>query len=288
MNWHGILALWCGVFGAVALVGYGRSLAGLTKAQRAVRVKGRIERVGEPRNGSSPNDGIAVVVRFQDPSTGEEFVVTNDSGTGDRISTAWVGREVGIRYPRGRPHAFRFVSDLQAGRRGLAWPHTAVFLIYVGLVVVLSIDRGWPWALVATCGPVTVLGAFYLPGEKQTTKKRLAELSAMPPVPGRVVAVLRNVESDGEGGTQSSRTPVVAFTTEEGTAVTAYYPSGLPDSAVPVGGDLTIHYSPADPADFTPDLAATRRSVAGNVGCAVAALFVAAATTVTGVVLLRL
>ncbi|MGW7448476.1 hypothetical protein [Kitasatospora sp. NPDC054795] len=122
MNWHGILALWCGVFGAVALVGYGRSLAGLTRAQRAVRVKGRIERVREPRNGSSPNDGIAVVVRFQDPSTGEEFVVTNDSGTGDRISTAWVGREVGIRYPRGRPHAFRFTSDLQAGRRGLACP----------------------------------------------------------------------------------------------------------------------------------------------------------------------
>jgi hypothetical protein len=40
MGLQGYLALWCGVFGTVALVGYARSLAGMTPAQRAVRVMG--------------------------------------------------------------------------------------------------------------------------------------------------------------------------------------------------------------------------------------------------------
>ncbi|MFE7524351.1 DUF3592 domain-containing protein [Kitasatospora sp. NPDC057542] len=286
MNWHGILALWCGVFGLVALVGYGRSLAGVTRAQRTVRVTGRIERVREPRNGSSQKDGIAVVVRFRDPSTGEEFVVTNDSETGDRITTAWVGREVGVRYPPGRPHAFRFANDLQAGRRGLGWPNSAVFLIYVGLVVVASIDWGWPWALVAVCGPLAVLTAFHLPGERQRTRGRLDTLAATAPVPGRVIAVLKTVETDADGDLRTSRTPVVAFTTHEGAAVTAYYPSGLPDAGVLCGREVTVHYSPADPADFTPDLPAELRSGQGDLGCAVVGLVVTGAAAVAGVVLL--
>ncbi|MFJ2591088.1 hypothetical protein [Streptomyces sp. NPDC087538] len=40
MDWHVYPALWCGVFGAWALVGYGRSLAGMTRAQRTVRATG--------------------------------------------------------------------------------------------------------------------------------------------------------------------------------------------------------------------------------------------------------
>ncbi|RGD62294.1 DUF3592 domain-containing protein [Kitasatospora xanthocidica] len=286
MNWHGVLALWCGAFGLVALVGYGRSLAGLTRAQRTVRVTGRIERVREPRHGSSQEDGIAVVVRFRDPSTGEEFVVTNDTGTGDLITTAWVGREVGIRYPPGRPHAFRFTNSPQDGGRGLGLPNSAVLLIYVGLVVVASIDWGWPWALVAVCGPLTVLTAFHLPGERRRMRKRLAELDAMASATGRVIAVLRTVETDADGDLRTSRTPVYSFTTPEGTAVTGYQPSYLSDTTAAYGQDVVIHYAPDNPADFTPALAATRGSVEANLGCAVLALVILAAAAVTGAVLL--
>lgn len=100
MGPHGYLALWCGAFGTIALVGYARSLAGMTPAQRAVRVMGRIERAREPRHGGSARDGIPVVVSFQDPSTGQEFTVTNDGDRGERITTAWPGREIGVRYSR--------------------------------------------------------------------------------------------------------------------------------------------------------------------------------------------
>lgn len=285
MGWHGCLALWCAVFGALALLGYGRSLAGVTRAQRAVRVTGRIERVREPRQGSSGADGIPVVVSFQDPSTGQEFTVTNDGEHGDRVSTAWTGREIGIRYPPGRPHAFTFTGDLQAGRRGLGGPNCAVFLVYAGLVALAAVDWGWPWALLGFGGPWTLCGVCYLPQNASELSRRIDTLSSSGGVPGRVVAVLRDVRTDEDGHTTTSDTPVVAFTTHKGTAVTAYCSSGLPDPAGSYGRDVTIHYSPADPAVFTADLAAEHRSRTSDLAWGVVALLIGVAALVVGAVM---
>ncbi|MFI2471350.1 DUF3592 domain-containing protein [Streptomyces globisporus] len=282
MGWHGYLALWCIVLGAVALVGYGRSLAGVSCGQRAVRVMGRIERVTEPRHGSSGREGIAVVVTFRDPATGQEFTVTNDGECGDRISTAWTGREIGIRYPPGRPHAYRFTTDPDAGRSGLGWPNFAVFLIYVGLVVVASIDWGWPWALIGFGVPWTLLGATYLPGAIRDSRLRIEGLASRGPVPGCVIAVLKDVTVDEDGGTATSHTPVVVFTTHDGTAVTAYCTVGLSDPACSRGRDLTIHYRPDNPVVFTTDLAAEHRSRVGEIAFAVGALLVGVAAAVVG------
>ncbi|MEV7277160.1 DUF3592 domain-containing protein [Streptomyces sp. NPDC093111] len=286
MGWHGFLALWCGVLGTVALVGYGRSLAGVTAGQRAVRVMGRIERVGEPRHGSSGREGIAVVVTFRDPSTGQEFTVTNDGEHGDRISTAWTGREIGIRYPPGRPHAYRFTTDPDEGRLGIGWPNFAVFLIYVGLVVVASVDWGWPWALIGFGAPWTLLGATYLPGAVRDTRLRVESLASGGPVPGRVIAVLKDVTVDEDGDTVTSHTPVVAFTTRDGTAVTAYRTHGLRDPAKAHGRELTIHYRPDDPVAFTTDLAAEHRSRVGEIVFGVGALLVGVAALVAGGILI--
>ncbi|MFI6653015.1 DUF3592 domain-containing protein [Streptomyces sp. NPDC050529] len=286
MGWHGYLALWCIVLGAVALVGYGRSLAGVTRGQRAVRVMGRIERVTEPRHGSSGREGIAVVVTFRDPATGQEFTVTNDGECGDRISTAWTGREIGIRYPPGRPHAYRFTTDPDAGRSGLGWPNFAVFLIYVGLVVVASIDWGWPWALIGFGVPWTLLGATYLPGAIRDSRLRIEGLASGGPVPGRVIAVLKDVTVEEDGETATSHTPVVAFTTHDGTAVTAYRTVGLSDPARSRGRDLTIHYRPDNPVVFTSDLAAEHRSHVGEIAFAVGALLVGVAAAVAGGILI--
>ncbi|MER8046893.1 DUF3592 domain-containing protein [Streptomyces sp. NPDC094032] len=285
MGWHGYLALWCGVFGTVALVGYGRSLAGVTAGQRAVRVMGRIERVTEPRHGSSGRDGISVVVAFQDPATGQEFTVTNDGERGDLIRAAWTGREVGLRYPPGRPHAYRFISDPEEGRSGLGWPNFAVFLIYVGLVVVAAVDWGWPWALIGFGVPWTLLAVTYLPGSVRVTRRRAEELTSVAPVPGRVVAVLRDVTIDEDGDTLTHHRPVVAFTTHEGTAVTAYCPDGLPDPVHSRGRLLTVRYTPADPSEFVLDMGAENRSRRLDFGCSAVAVVVGVAAAVVGTVL---
>ncbi|MEV8452293.1 DUF3592 domain-containing protein [Streptomyces sp. NPDC052095] len=261
MGWHGYLALWCGVFGTVALVGFGRSLVGATREQLTVRARGRIERVGEPRHGSSPSDGIPVVVSFQDPATGQEFTVTNDGDRGENIGAAWTGREIGVHYPPGRPHAHRFTRDLSGGGRGLGVPLFAVFLAYAGPVVAAAIERGWPWAVLGFCGPWALSGLYHLPGNVRDRNRRLAGLAAMAAVPGRVVAVLKNVSVDADDGHVSTRlVPVLAFTTLDGRAVTAYCESGLRDPAGSRGRDVTVHYNPDDPAVFVLDPGAERRS----------------------------
>ncbi|MEU9763943.1 DUF3592 domain-containing protein [Streptomyces sp. NPDC047985] len=286
MGLQAYLVLWCAVFGTVALVGYARSLAGMTPAQRAVRVMGRIEQVREPRHGSSGRDGIPVVVSFQDPSTGQEFTVTNDRERGERITAAWTGRRIGVRYPRGRPHAYRFVGDLRAGRRGLGWPNFAVFLIYVGLVVFAAVEWGWPWALIGFGGPWTVNGVWYLPRSERAVSRRINALTSQPPVQGRVIAVLRDTGTDSEGATYTSHTPVIVFTTHEGIPVTAYCTDGLPDPAHSYGRNVTIHYTLDDPAVFTPDIAAEHRSRPLDLAIGIVALLLGVVAVVVGAVLL--
>ncbi|MGW1694832.1 DUF3592 domain-containing protein [Streptomyces sp. NPDC002399] len=286
MGWHGYLALWCAAFGAVALLGYGRSLAGITRAQRTVRVKGRIEQVREPRHGSSRHGGISVVVSYRDPSTGLEVIVTNDGERRETVTTAWAGRGIGVHYPRGRPHAYRFTSDLQGSSRGLGRPNFAVFLIYVGLVVVAAIDWGWPWALIGFGGPWAVSIACHLPRNLRDVNRRRDTLAAMAAVQGRVIAVLKDVSTDEDGHTATTFTPVVAFTTRECTAVTAHCTSGLRDPAGSYGRDVTIHYAPDDPAVFTLDRAAERRSQGLDLAFNVLALVVTAAAAVVGAAML--
>ncbi|MFC8536527.1 DUF3592 domain-containing protein [Streptomyces sp. NPDC057249] len=282
MDQHGFLALWCGVFGAWALIGFGRSLAGATRAQRTVRTKGRIERVDVPRHGSSPKSGIGVVVSFRDPATGEEFTVTNDGDRGEVISAAWTGREIAVHYPNGKPHAFRFARNLSEGGRGLGPPAFALFLVYAGLVTVAATDRGWPWALVGFCGPLALSGLYHLPGNLRDRNRRIDALAAMASVPGRVVAVLKSVSADEDGHTSTRLVPVVAFTTLDGREVTAYCESGLRNPDRSWGRDITIHYAPDDPAVFVLDIEAERRSWYWDITADVVGVLIVATAAVAG------
>lgn len=108
----------------------------------------------------------------------------------------------------------------------------------------------------------------------------------MAPVPGRVVAVLKDVSTDEDGGTSTTHTPVVAFTAHQGAAVTAYCTSGLPDPAGSYGREITVHYTPDDPAVFTPDIAAEHRSRTLDIAFGVLALLIGAAAVVVGAVAL--
>ncbi|MFI8438301.1 DUF3592 domain-containing protein [Streptomyces sp. NPDC079020] len=287
MGWDEFLVLWCAVWGVAALGGYGMSLAGVTKAQRTLRLTGRIERVREPRHGGSRAGGISVVVSYRDPASGQEVTVTNDGERGEMITAAWEGREIGVSHLRGRPHAYRFSNVPEEPSRGLGWPSFALFLVYAGLVALAAVDRGWPWALIGFGGPWAVFAAVGLPGTIRATKDRLGRLAAMDTAEGRVVAVLKDVSVDQDDGhTRTTITPVVSFTTREGTAVTAHCTSHLADPAGAYGRDVAVYYSPADPAEFTLDRAAKRRSEQQEVTFNVLVIVVLAATAAAGVVFL--
>ncbi|WP_405952333.1 DUF3592 domain-containing protein [Streptomyces prunicolor] len=286
MGWDRFLVLWCAGWSVVALTGYGMSLAGVTKAQRTVRLTGRIERVRPPRHGGSRTGGISVVATHRDPASGQQVTVTNDGERGEMITVAWEGREVGLSHPPGRPHAYRFSDTPQEPGRGLGRPSLALFLVYVGLVVLAALDWGWPCALIGFGGPWALVGAVHLPGAVRDKNRRVERLAAMDTVPGRVVAVLKDVGVDEDGDTWTTITPVVSFTTREGTAVTAHCTSNLPDPAGAYGRDVTVHYTPADPADFTLDRTAEHRSRERDVTFHVLMCVVLVATAVTGAALL--
>ncbi|MFF4174045.1 DUF3592 domain-containing protein [Streptomyces sp. NPDC001744] len=287
MDWHDCLTLWCVAWGAVALAGYGRSLAGVTGAQRTVRLTGRIVRVREPRHGGSRKGGIAVVVSYRDPATGQEVTVTNDGDRGEPITVAWTGREIGVSHPRGRPHAYRFSRAPERPSRGLALPNFAVFLVCAGLVALTAIDRGWPWALIGSGGPPAVVTAAHLPGTLRAGRRRADRPAAMDAVRGRIVAVLKDVGTDADGYTSTTLTPVVSFTTREGTVVTAHCTSSFPDPEDAYGRDVTVHHMPADPADFTLDLAAEHRWGRLDVAIHVVVVLVLAGAAAVGAALLR-
>ncbi|MFD0562570.1 DUF3592 domain-containing protein [Kitasatospora saccharophila] len=287
MGWDGFLLLWSGAWGAVALVGAARSLAGVTKAQRTVRLAGRIERVGEVRHGASRIGGIPVTVAWRDPDTGREVVVQGDDGRGETLTAAWAGREIGVSHPGGRPDEHRFANAPEPPSRGLAGPAGALFAGYAGLVALAAIRWAWPWALVGGAGPWALSGLLYLPGTVRDRRGKRARLAAMDAVPGRIVAVFRDVRVDeDDGSTITTLTPVVAFTTRDGTAVTAHCTAHLADPGRARGREVTVHHTPADPAEFTLDPAADRRSWGWDVAVHAAAVLVLAATAVVGVALL--
>ncbi|MGJ5894272.1 DUF3592 domain-containing protein [Streptomyces niveiscabiei] len=280
------LALWCAVLGVAALAGYGRSLSGMTKAQRTVRAPGRIERVREPRHGGSCRGGVSVVVTYVEPETGQQVTVTNEGERGEKITEAWAGREIEVNHPRGRPHAYAFATTPTEPGRGLGWPNFAVFLMYAGCVVYLAVEYAWPWALVGCCGPLAVLGALHLPENVRESRARKERLASMVAVPGKVIAVLKDVSTDSEGSTTTTITPVVAFTTADGRAVTAHCRSGIPDPTASYGRDVTVHHDPADPARFVFDPAAELRSENREVPLVALVVAVLAGAAAVGAVLL--
>ncbi|WP_319637736.1 DUF3592 domain-containing protein [Streptomyces milbemycinicus] len=183
---------------ALALLGYARSLAGVTRAQRAVWVKARIVAVEQPAHGGSRKPGIPVTLTFQDPGTGREFTLSNAGKHGEAIEEAWVGREVEVRYPPGQPLRFAVVlggAGEQTGREG---PDCAVMLLLIGLVIHATVRWGWPWALLGF-GTLLTAAAVRSP-DIRMVRARNAQLASAVAVPARVVAVTRDVYTDDESG----------------------------------------------------------------------------------------
>lgn len=280
-----MLEFWWAIPAAAALLGYARSLAGVTRAQRAVWATARIVAVEQPAHGDSGKPGIPVTLTFQDPGTGQEFTLSNAGKHGDAIEEAWVGREVEVSYPPGQP--LRFAVGLGGagewtGREG---PDCAVMLLLVGLVIHAAVRWGYPCALLGF-GVLLTAAAVRSP-DIRIVRARNALLASAVAVPARVVAVTDDVHTDSESGRDIVvHAPVIAFTTREGVEVTVLAHGAVPDPGRSLHRALTLHYAPTDPAVYTPDLAADRRSGAKGIAFIVALLLAGTAGVVVGAVML--
>ncbi|MDX3452200.1 DUF3592 domain-containing protein [Streptomyces sp. ME02-8801-2C] len=284
MSTHELWELWWVVPASVALLGYGLSLVGLAPAQRAVWVTARIVEVGQPAHGAAKDPGIPVTIAFQDPDSGREFVLPNAGRHGRGVEAAWVGRELTVRYRRGRPDRFRVVLDPADEKRGRVVPNCTVALLLIGLVIHAAVARGRPWALLGFGTLLTV--AMASGADLRAVRTRDALLSSAVAVPARVVAVTKDEYEDGEGSKIVNHAPVVTFTTREGVHVTVLSRDGIPDPGRSLGRHLTIHYAPDDPTVHTPDLAAERRDSERAVGWIVILVVVGIAAVVAGAIAL--
>lgn len=251
MDLQGMLGLWWTVPAGLALVGYACSLAGLTRPQRAVWVTARVVEVHPPRHGESGNRGIAVTIVYHDPGTGREFRLRHENRRGDRVLVAWVGQEFPVRFPRRRPERFHLMLDSEGRTSGVGGPNCMVILLVLGLVVQSFFTWGWQWGLICAGGLLLLVVA--LSRDAEYDRDRAAQLVSGVTVQGRVVAVTRDVHSDGEGSESVSHACVVAFTTREGVEVTALCAQGIRNIAGSLGRDIPLRYAPADPSLLTAD-----------------------------------
>ncbi|MFJ4788462.1 DUF3592 domain-containing protein [Streptomyces sp. NPDC088794] len=263
MDVQTMLGLWWTVPAGLALAGYVCSLAGLTRPQRAVWVTARVVEVHAPGHGEPGNDGIPVTIEYQDPGTGREFRLRHENKRGDRVLVAWVGQEFPVRFPRRRPERFHLMLDSEGRTSGTGGPNCMVILLVLGLVVQSFFAWGWQWGLICVGGLLLLVAALSRDGEY--ARARAAQLAAGVTVQGRVVAVTRDLYSDGEGGESVSHASVVAFTTHEGVEVTALCTQGIRNIARSLGRDIPLRYAPADPSLLTADPDHERHERASNI-----------------------
>lgn len=284
MDGLSLLEWWWTVPAGLALVGFGCSLAGLTRAQRAVWANARITAVEQPAHGASKRPGLPVTLAFQDPATGREYTLPNAGKHGDTVEAAWPGREFAVRYPPGQPESFHLVDDLFGERKGLGGPTCLIGLLMLGLAIHATVGWGWRGALLGFGGLATVVTL--VSRDIALMRTRGALLDTAVAVPGRVVSVTKDVHTDGEGSPIVNHAPVVVFSTREGAEVTVLFREGVPEPSRSLGRELTVHYAPADPAVCTPDPAADRRSRRNTVVFFRLLQPAAVAATVAGAVLL--
>ncbi|GHC73074.1 hypothetical protein GCM10010349_50500 [Streptomyces flavofungini] len=285
MDVERLLGLWWVVPGGLAVVGYACSLGGVTRVQRAVWVTARVVEVHAPGHGESKRGGVPVTVAFWDPGRGREWRLRHAGKRGHVVDAAWVGREFPVRFPRGRPGRFSLMLDSAGETRGLGGPNCAVVLMLLGLAVQAFFVWGYEVGLVCVGGFLMLGGAFSR--DIASARARGALLAGAVAVPGRVVAVTRDVYTDGEGGEIVNHAPVVVFTTLEGVQVTALSRDGIPEPRKSLGREVRIHYAPSDPAVFTHDLEHDRRERAAAVRFLLGVWAAGAAAMAAGVVSLE-
>ncbi|MEV8287297.1 DUF3592 domain-containing protein [Streptomyces niveus] len=283
MDWHVVLLLWCAGCGVLALIGYGRSLAGVTRAQRAVRVPGRIAEVRVPEHGGPDIPGIPMAVAFPDPGTGQEHVLPHMSESGFELRAVWVGREIAVVHPPGRPERFEIAYDVESGQHGLAWPHFMVFLLYCGLVADTAVLQGYPWALLGAGVPMAIVMSFVLRDEIRLTRRDAAR--PIVTVPGRVAAILTSVHDDGES-VWTSRAAFVTFHTGEGTPAVGRLRADPKDPNTKYGADVTVHYRAGNLDAFTLDPADGRGSGVRDIAFVALCVLLGVAGAVAGALLL--
>jgi hypothetical protein len=235
-------------------------------------------RVEEPAaRGAQRLPGVLAEIGFVDPAGGREIVGVNRQG---RLDAAWVGREVEVRFPPGKPEKFRVVAGAGEVDRELARPATLFAVAAVALIARAATGPGMRWLVVGFCALWTLVNVHILVSAIRRLSYRRARLTAPAQVTGRIVALLENRSSGDDGMSSVTYTPVVRFTTLDGLAVTGVCQIGGTSRRQSLGRELPLRYAPDDPSVFEPDQPGDRAGA--GCGLFVAGLFFLVGIAITG------
>lgn len=267
--------------GVVVVVQLGRYLAG----GRGVRVGAQVVRVWAPGRRAPRRDGVPAEVAFTDPGTGREYVLGVRGGLGGKLDAAWVGREVDVRFPAGKPEKFRVLSGPGGPNRELISIGVGGFVVAIVMVGRFTSGNGRFGWVMAGFGVLWVLisAATIVVAIREIAHRR-ALMGAPIAVPGRVVTLIESNHNGEDGESSHSYTPVVAFTTHEGREVLGISQVGNAGRRTWTGREVPVLYAPADPAVFRLDYATDRFSAGCGVFLLLFFLLFGIALTAGGVV----
>jgi hypothetical protein len=251
--------VWCAVFGVLTGGGLWRyARRGTWQARGTARVL----RVWEAEPADGWNSGVPAEVGYVDPVTGREEVGTTSAagGTCGEIAAAWPGMPLEVWARSRRPGDFR----VTAKPAGPLLRHGRVLLPAAALPVlpVLRWAAGGTFGnggnsgeaaglLLCSFGAVLAVTVLLLQGTVLAeSRRRGALLADAVDVTGRVIGIRERRAPDADRSRPGADTPVVAFTTADGRAVTGVCEMSLRDHAERVGREVPLRYAVADPAVF--------------------------------------
>lgn len=279
---------WCAVVGAFGVRLLRRHLA--FRGRGIVYAGATVTGVGTPpEHGGRTKDGVPAQLAFVDELSGREVVGPARGGRYGRLDAAWEGRKVWVRYGAHAPEDFRIAPD---GRRRLATRELlgSRVLLYLAAVPVIArfvpgSDLGWGLLLYGLGWSALVQTASRRVVRHELRPRRRLRVAPVRTT-ARVLAVLerRDPRSDDRG--TRSYSPIVAFTTDDGLAVTAlcgYYTSTR--RAWP-GRDIAVRYDPADPAVLALDREHDHDSLTTGIAVLAVMALAGVAAAVLGAILL--
>ena len=285
MAYDTLIGLWAAVVGARALVRIGRYAVA---HRRVVRQSARVVRVPDFEPGPVLREaGVPAELAFVDPAHGREAVGMTRGGRYGRLDAVWEGREVPVRYVRGRPQDFLVEGGPPwRTRRELVAPLAWLFLALLPLPARFAPGPGFGWVLLASGAAWALATGTVLGLALRETRRRAVLLAAPARVTGTVVAVLERHDPDKDDRGALAYTPVVAFTTDDGRAVTALSCPHTSTRRAWVGCGIPIRYAPADPSVFALDRPTDHPAAGCGLGVLGLALTIGLALTACGALLL--
>lgn len=249
--------VWCGVLGAVLIVGLAAFAYGRRNALRARPVPGRVLRVSHRTNASGKVQSVLAEVAVPDPQGGKDTVILTfpDGETGG----VWAGRELTLwQRPNKQTLGKQRPKKQTPPRLNRPGPSKrclpAAGLSFAALVFIVDIHVAHisentkaalvPFGVVfaASCAVPAAINLAQLLKTRRILRGT--------PAAGRIIGLVRHETTNQDNTTSTTYRPIVAFTTADGRQVLGLTTTATSTRKRWTGRDVQVRHRPDHPETF--------------------------------------